>query len=80
MVVTPFLERSRGEVGEEPVSSELGCRLEGAGFFEQMRGAWHDGELVFAAKSGSGVFVETQHGPVVTTDDEQRGGPHTGEW
>lgn len=48
-----------GQVVEKPISGQLSCCLEGAGFVEQVRCPRYDSELTFAAKSGSGVFVET---------------------
>ena len=68
--------RYRREVCREPVSRQLGRRLEGAGFFEEMRGTGNDSKFALAPKSGPGVFVEIQYNPVVTTDDEQCRGAH----
>lgn len=66
-------------MGDEPVSSELGCEPKRAGFVEEMRGTRNDRDPALAAKPGSGVFVETQHDPVVAADYQQRRGADRSE-
>jgi hypothetical protein len=54
----------------KPAACMLDHRLEGARFFEEVRGAGHDDELLFAAQLGQRGAVKGQHLDIVAADDQ----------
>ena len=60
------------EMAGEPVTGQPGGGIEGTGFFEQVSGAGHHGQLALAPQRGLGLAVEAEHHIVTSADGEQR--------
>jgi hypothetical protein len=55
---------------DEPIRGESCGLVERAGFLEQVRRAWHDGQLLDAMHSLERTLVELEHVAVVGADDQ----------
>jgi len=70
------MRRGRHEMGGEPVACEVRHLVERARFFEQVRRAGHDHDLVGASKLRGSVLIQLEDDPISPADDQQGWGAH----
>ena len=66
-------------MADEPTLGPLDDKIEGAGLGKKMGSPRNDDQFLRPRKLGIGEFIEPQHFPIRTADDQQRGCSHPGQ-